>query len=213
MESGEKIQNLLKFYLLATTLKEKVRSGWQVWNITKERAESVADHIYGTCILAIAIDSEFDLQINLSKVLFMLVLHELEEVQIGDLTPFDKQTKEERRKMGRVAVKEVLESLSKKEKYSEVIEEFEQMQTKESLFAKMCDKLEADIQAKRYTEEGVIDANDERNTLLLEDKRIQKLMQKGAKTVADFFIENDRPIFTEKVMEEIADFVEKNKIL
>lgn len=28
-----KIKNLLQFYLLATKLKDKIRSGWKVWNI------------------------------------------------------------------------------------------------------------------------------------------------------------------------------------
>lgn len=87
--SVPKITNSLKFYLLATELKDKVRSGWKIWHVNKERLESVAEHIYGTCILAIALDSEFELGLDLSKVIFMLVLHELEEVIIGDLTPFD----------------------------------------------------------------------------------------------------------------------------
>ena len=91
-----KEKNILKFYLLATTLKEKIRSGLILWKVNKERLESVAEHIYGTCILAISIDSEYELDINLDKVLKMLVLHELEEVIIGDLTPFDNVTREEK---------------------------------------------------------------------------------------------------------------------
>ena len=92
----QKIRNLLQFYLLATELKNKIRSGWKVWNIERERIESVAEHIYGVCILAISIDSQFELGIDLYKVVMMLVLHEIEEIKIGDLTPFDKQTKEEK---------------------------------------------------------------------------------------------------------------------
>ena len=141
----KKIKNLLKFYLLATELKDKIRSGWKVWNIDRERVESVAEHIYGTCILAISIDSQFKLDIDLYKVIIMLVLHEIEEIKIGDLTPFDKVTKEEKRKIGKQAVEEVLITLDKKVQYIELIEEFENMKTNESRFAKMCDKLEADI--------------------------------------------------------------------
>ena len=61
----QKIRNLLQFYLLATELKDKIRSGWKIWNVNRERVESVAEHIYGTCILAIAIDSEFKLNIDI----------------------------------------------------------------------------------------------------------------------------------------------------
>lgn len=209
----QKIKNLLQFYLLATELKDKIRSGWKVWSIDRERIESVAEHIYGVCILAIAIDSQFELQVDLHKIVMMLVLHEVEEIRIGDLTPFDKQTQEERRALGKQAVEEVLNSLDKKVQYMELIEEFEEMKTKESLFAKMCDKLEADIQSKIYCEEGCMNIEKEENQPLLEDKRIQRLLNEGAKSIADLFIENDRPIYTEKVFENIADYVKNSELL
>ena len=208
-----KIKKLLEFYLLATELKDKIRQGWKIWNINRERIESVAEHIYGTCILAISIDSEFKLDIDLYKVIIMLVLHEIEEVKIGDLTPFDKVTKEEKRKLGKQAVEEVLNTLNKKVQYIELIDEFENMKTKESIFAKMCDKLEADIQCKLYCEENCIDINKKQNEHLLKDERIQKLLKSGEKTVSDLYIENDRHIYTEKVFENIADYVKKNKLL
>ena len=75
-----KVEKALRFYLLATTLKDKIRSGWKVWNIQRERVESVAEHIYGVCILAVSIDSEYDLNIDLSKTVMMLLLHEIEEI-------------------------------------------------------------------------------------------------------------------------------------
>ena len=209
----QKIKNLLKFYLLATQLKDKIRRGWEIWNIDRERIESVAEHIYGTCILAIAIDSEFDLNIDLYKVIMMLVLHEIEEVKIGDLTPWDKVTKEEKRRLGKQAVQEVLDTLTKKVTYIELIEEFENMETKESIFAKMCDKLEADIQCKLYCEENSVDIHRKENEHLLDDTRVKNLLNKGEKTVADLFIENDRPVFTEKVFEDRADFIKKNELL
>ena len=212
MKESEKIENLLKFYLLATELKDKIRSGWKVWNIDRKRVESIAEHIYGTCILAIGIDSEFDLNIDIYKVVMMLVLHEIEEVKIGDLTPFDNVTKEEKRKMGKKAVEEVFSTLSKKNSYIELIEEFEERKTRESIFAKMCDKLEADIQCKLYCEENSIDMNKNENAHLLTDSRVKKLIDNGAKTVADLYIENDRPVYTEKVVEDIADYIKENNL-
>ena len=208
-----KIKNLLKFYLLATELKDKIRSGWKVWNIDRQRVESVAEHIYGTCILAISIDYQFKLDIDLYKVIIMLVLHEIEEIKIGDLTPFDQVTKEEKRKIGKQAIEEVLITLDKKVQYIELIEEFEDMKTNESIFAKMCDKLEADIQCKLYCEEKSIDINRKENTHLLKDSRVQKLLNNGEKTVADLFIENDRPIYKEKIFENIADYIKSNDLL
>lgn len=210
---NEKIQKLINFYLLATSLKDKIRTGWETWNIDRQRVESVAEHIYGTCILAIAIDSEFDLNIDIYKVVMMLTLHEIEEVKIGDLTPFDKITAEEKRKIGKQAVEEVFSSLAKGINYIELIEEFEKLETKEAKIARMCDKLEADIQAKIYCEEKSIDMYSDKNEHLLQDNRIKGLLEKGAKSVADLFVEYDRPVFTEDVVEKIADYIKDNDLL
>lgn len=211
--NDKKITKLLQFYLLATELKNVIRTGWKQWHVDKERLESVAEHIYGTCILAIAIDSEFDLNIDIYKVMMMLILHEIEEIKIGDLTPFDKVTQQEKRELGKQAVEQVFNLLSKKTEYIELIEEFENMQTRESKFAKMCDKLEADIQCKKYCEEKCIDINNPDNKQWLEDERVKRILGNGEKTVSDLFIENDRPIFSEKIVEEIADFVKSNNLL
>ena len=102
-------KSAINFYLLATKLKYKIRSGWDSkhWNIKSDRLESVAEHIYGTCILAIGLDSEFNLGIDLNKVIKMLVIHELGEVLIPDITPFDGITKEEKKQMEHEAFKKV----------------------------------------------------------------------------------------------------------
>ena len=69
-----KLKNAMRFYLLATQLKYKIRSGWDEkhWNVSKERIESIAEHVYGTCILAISLDSEFECHIDLNKVSLFL---------------------------------------------------------------------------------------------------------------------------------------------
>lgn len=206
-----KIENALQFYLLATELKDKVRSGWKVWEIDRNRLESVAEHIYGCCILAIAIDSEFDMKINLKKVILMLVIHELEEIKIGDLTPFEKISKEEKRKIGREAVCEILKDLIKANEYINLLDEFEEMKTAEAKFCKRIDKLEADLQAKIYCEEKRADIENLKNKDLLKDERIEKMMRAGNKTVAEFFIEADKPMFSEEFL-EIADFIKNNNL-
>ena len=81
--------NIIKFYMITNRLKEKIRTGWQEIDVSAERLESVAEHVYGCAMLAIAIDSEYELNIDMYKVLKMLCLHELEEtimqVKIYDL--------------------------------------------------------------------------------------------------------------------------------
>lgn len=207
-----KEKNILKFYLLATTLKEKIRSGLILWKVNKERLESVAEHIYGTCILAISIDSEYELDINLDKVLKMLVLHELEEVIIGDLTPFDNVTREEKLKSGKEAVSKILKDLVKKEEYELLLDEFNAHITNESIFAYMCDKLECDIWIKLYEDLGYNNIK-EKNLKPLENRKIKELMNKGSNTIADIFIEYDKDIYKDnEIFLNILDYVKKNNL-
>jgi len=115
----KKLNDAMRFYLLATSLKYKIRSGWDEthWNVSKKRIESIAEHVYGTCILALSIDSEFETNLDINKVVKMLVIHELGEVVIGDITPFDNITPEEKMEKEHEAIKEVLGDLIKKDEF------------------------------------------------------------------------------------------------
>lgn len=205
------IKNVINFYVLATSLKDKIRSGWKLWNVSKERLESVAEHIYGTCILAIAIDSEFKVDIDLNKVMKMLVLHELEEVIIGDLTPYDNVSDNEKTEQGKNAVKILLKDLVKKEEYELLLDEFNLHVSKESLFAFYCDKLEADLQSKIYDEKGFTDIYDSRNKELLDTEWNKKALKNGAKNLSDLFIEYDISNYDE-LFNEICKYVRDNAI-
>lgn len=159
----DKIKKAMRFYLLATKLKYKIRSGWdkEHWNINSERIESIAEHVYGTCILAISLDSEFRLNMDMEKVLKMLVMHEIGEVLIGDITPFDEITLEQKAEIEHKAMREVLGDLINKEELFNLLIEFDEHNTKESKFAYLCDKIEADIQSKVYQDMGCHNSLDE----------------------------------------------------
>lgn len=93
-------KTVIEFYLLATKLKELIRTGWKQWNVDRERLESVAEHVYGVSMLAIAMYSEYSYNIDIAKVITMLAIHELEEIEISDITPFQGITPEEKKKWG-----------------------------------------------------------------------------------------------------------------
>jgi putative hydrolase of HD superfamily len=84
------LKDAFEFYYKATELKDLLRSGDVQWSVNKDRLESIAEHTYGCMILAIALHSELELDVELSKVLEMIAIHELEELSIGDITPLDK---------------------------------------------------------------------------------------------------------------------------
>ena len=186
-----KNENILKFYLLATSLKNKIRQGSIYWNVQGPRRESVAEHVYDTCILAIAIDSEYNLELDLKRVLEMLIIHELEEIVIGDITPFDNVTEQEKLEIGKKAVLDILSSLTKKEEYISLTNEFNARETKEAKFAHLCDKLDFDIQMKLYTDKGLITLDKNYDSPVFKSKKIKEILANGAKTPCDVFYEYD----------------------
>lgn len=171
-KSNDSSKNVLEFYFLATHLKELIRTGWRQWNVDRVRLESVAEHIYGTCMLAVAMDSEYDYDIDLRKVIMMLAVHELEEIIISDITPFQGVSEEEKLERGHQAVLQILKNLNKGDNYCELILEFDAHQTKESKFAYMCDKLECDLMSFQY------DSNHD-----CELSKASKELQENAQTV------------------------------
>ena len=58
--------------MITNVLKHKIRTGWEELGISSERLESVAEHIYGCLMLAIAIDSEYKLDLDMYKVPHLL---------------------------------------------------------------------------------------------------------------------------------------------
>lgn len=209
----EKINKVLDFYILTNSLKDKIRSGVYLWHISKDRLESVAEHIYGTCMLAIALDSEYDFNIDIKKAILMLTIHELEEITIGDLTPFDNITRKEKIEKGEQAVSEILSGLVKKEEYLKLTKEYNRRSTPEAIFASNCDKLEMLFQMKIYEELGYSNLNCEENKILLENDWVKELINNGSKTISDLFFDFHTPSFDEDIVfKNISSYAKNNHI-
>ena len=173
-----KEENVISYYVLCNKLKNIIRTGWRDWNVDRERIESVAEHVYGVQMLAIAIYSEYKYDIDISKVVMMLAIHEIGETVIGDITMFqmDKNKKEE---MEHKAVHNILKGLLNGEEIEKLFLEFDAHETKEAKFAYMCDKLECDLQAKLYDEENCVDVDSQENNSTFDNERVQKLLNEG----------------------------------
>ena len=172
-----KESNVVKHYVLCNKLKDVVRTGWKDWKVKRERVESVAEHIFEVQMLAIAMYSEYQYNIDIMKVILMLAVHELEEIYIGDLTQFQ-VSRQEKEKMGREAVAKVLGNMMCKEEIANLILEFDERKTNEAKFAYYCDKLECDLQAKLYDEEGCVDLNNQEGNSTFYDSKVQELFLK-----------------------------------
>lgn len=171
-----KEENVVNYYVICNKLKNIVRTGWKDWNVKKERLESVAEHIFGTQMLAIAMNSEYQYDVDIMKVIFMLAIHELGETIIGDLTQFQ-ISKDEKIKIEHDAVKEILSNLLEEKQIEELFLEFDSHKTKEAMFAYQCDKLECDLQSKLYDEEGCVDLNHQENNKTMDNKLVKQLLQ------------------------------------
>lgn len=183
------MEKIINFWELTTQIKTLVRTGWKYWNVTAERLESVAEHSFGVCMLAIGIYDQMRPKIDLNRVLRMLVLHDVEEAILGDITPFDLKNKD-KDALSREAIAQVFAPLNDAEFYINLLQEFNDHQTADSLFAFRCDKLEAALQAKRYEELGVCDINNPTDFV----KNIglyQNYRESGINKVCECFILND----------------------
>ena len=173
-----KEKNVLDFYILCNKLKDIVRTGWNDWGVDRFRVESIAEHIYGVQMLAVAMWSEYKYDINIMKVITMIAVHEMEETIIGDLTCFQ-TTKEDKVKLGHEAVVKIFEKLSNAEKIRGLIFEFDERKTPEAQFAYYCDKLECDIQSKLYDEQHCVDLSKQENNATAQNKDVKEMLEKG----------------------------------
>jgi len=73
----DKEKKVIDYYVLCNKLKNIIRTGRKDWNVQRERIESVAEHIFGVQMLAIAMKSEYKYDIDIMKVIFMIAIHEL----------------------------------------------------------------------------------------------------------------------------------------
>ena len=171
----EKAEKVINYYVICNKLKNVIRTGWKDWNVKRDRIESVAEHIYGVQMLAIAMKSEFNYDIDLMKVIFMLAIHEIGEAVIGDITQFQ-ISREEKEILEHKAVHEILDNLIDGELIEKLFLEFDERKTKEALFAYQCDKLECDLQCKLYDLEGCVDLNKQDNNKTFYHKDVQALL-------------------------------------
>ncbi len=208
----QKAESVIKFYILCNKLKDVIRSGWLTWHIKKERVESVAEHIYSTEMLAIAMKSEYQINIDLEKVIFMLAIHELEETVIGDIeiTASDYASKTAK---GHAAIHEILKDLIDGEKLESLILEFDECQTKEAFFAYQCDKLECDLQAKLYDLQGYVSFADQEDNYEYNSEMAQELIKNGAKGFSDIWLATDTKLYPiDNEFKEVFEYIKNNDI-
>ena len=206
-----KEKRVVDYYVLCNKLKDVVRTGWKDWRVKRERIESIAEHIYGTQMLALAMKSEYEYNIDIMKVLYMLAIHELGEIIIGDLTEFQ-ISKEEKKKEEHEAVHKILGSLLDGKEIEELFLEFDEHKTKEAMFAYECDKLECDIQCKLYDQENCVDLNNQEGNNTVTNVEVKELLESG-RNWSDMWIEYDQNNYPyDENFFSVSEYIKDNSI-
>lgn len=162
-------------------------------------------------MLAIAMQSEYQYDIDLQKVIMMLAVHELEEILIGDLTMFQ-VSKEEKITMGHKAIEDVLSSLLNKDQIIGLIKEFDAKETPEALFAYRCDKLECDLQSKLYDEENCVDLNNQEGNSTMEHPIVKELLDSGM-TWSEMWLAFGQKVYNyDQNFREVSSYAMQNNI-
>ena len=206
-----KEKNVVNYYVLCNKLKNVIRTGWVDWNVQRDRIESIAENIFGVQMLAIAMKSEYEYDIDIMKVIYMLAIHELGETIIGDLTQFQ-ISKQEKEKIEHEAVHNILSSLLDGKKIEKLFLEFDTQETPEAKFAYQCDKLECDIQSKLYDQEGCVDLEHQEGNATANNAFVKELLANG-QSWSDMWLEfgQKRYPYDQNFM-AVSNFVKNNEI-
>lgn len=141
-------KNALNFFQIIGQLKTLKRTGWV--NNEIPLPESVADHMYRMTMQTFLIT---DPLVNKDKLMKICLCHDLAEAVVGDITPFDGITKEEKRKLEENALKQMMRDLQHQDIANEILSlwlEYEEGTSIEANVAKDFDKFEMIVQADEY---------------------------------------------------------------
>lgn len=143
--------NILRFYEEYIKLEQIIRKGWLMRNVPSKRLESVADHTLQLLMLASVITKELNIEVDLAKLMEMLLVHDLGEIIIGDVSEVE-ENRNEKKKKEKEAVRTILNNLSttSADYYFSLWCEMEQQNTDFSKLALLIDKIDAVIKAGVY---------------------------------------------------------------
>jgi putative hydrolase of HD superfamily len=143
----------MDFIKIVGKLKKLPRTGWLKSEI--EKPESVAEHSFRTAVIAMILA---DLRgQDTQKSMRMALLHDLAEVEIGDLTPEQRGRSELYAQHEDEAMINILSTLPKflAERYLKLWKEYHGMASPEAETVNHADKIEMMLQAIDYEESGI----------------------------------------------------------
>ena len=138
------------FLHLTQALKTTPRTGWV--NHGVDAPESIADHMYRMSLMAMVAARTMP-DLDQARCVNLALVHDLAEALVGDITPHDPVTKEEKARMESDAMKKIRDVLGAAlggEEIEALWHEYEDQVTDEAKLLKDLDKLEMIMQAGEY---------------------------------------------------------------
>lgn len=148
---GKNLDPIIGIYFQINHLKHLLRQGWLMRGITEDKCESVGDHTFAVALFGLMIAKKYFPKMNAEKIIKMSLVHELGEIDSGDITPLDGISKEEKYKMEEEGIEKMFANFPDGEEYLELWKEFEKKKTPEAKFVKQVDQLEKAMQASVYS--------------------------------------------------------------
>lgn len=145
------MNSIYNYFKEINKLNETIRTGWIRRNVPIERLESVSEHIFTTSLLALAVIDKYDLKFDNEKVLKMILIHELGEIDVGDIPLIDieqRKDKHQRELNGIIRISKIINC----NWIVPLWEEFESKNSEEAKFVYKMDRLNAILQSKYYSE-------------------------------------------------------------
>ncbi len=156
---SEENNKFLNSYLKLNQLKNTLRTGWIKYHkLDSKYSESVADHSFSVGTLSYIIAKELKLDLDYDKVLKMALFHEIGEIKIGDMVSYKQRdiSHEEKFILEKKGLEEVFSDLNIGEELLEIWEEQERGNSKEALFVRSIDQLEAVFQGWFYQKNNLV---------------------------------------------------------
>lgn len=113
-----------------------------------DRNENVAEHSWHLALMALVLAGHANVEVDLLKVIKMLLIHDIVEIDAGDTFLYDHQKSHTNSEEERKAAQRIF-GLLPEDQATELIaiwEEFEEQQTDEAKFARAMDRLEPLLQ-------------------------------------------------------------------
>lgn len=149
--AGKNIDPIIGIYFQINHLKHLLRQGWLMRGISEDKCESVGDHCFATALFAMMIAKKYFSELDMMKVIKMSLVHELGEIDGGDITPHDGIDKKEKYAIEERGIRKMFAGFPEGAEYLELWLEFEENKSSETKFVKQIDKLEMAMQSAVYT--------------------------------------------------------------